>query len=121
MYRIKNAETGEIIDDIVAPKWVKQQQFVDFPILCDSLDDADGVVLGDDETMAGFVDKAMTNYEPLVVVEEVSAEPQLFQRIEKLEADLATAKEENKQLQEMSQSALAELLLIQAQGMKGGV
>jgi hypothetical protein len=59
--------------------------------------------------------------EPLVqVLDEFQT---LQNEVNVLKKDLAQAKEENKMLQEMSQAALGELLLIQAQEqqMKGGV
>lgn len=47
MYRIIDAKTGALIEEIIAPRWVKQQKRVDYPILCDFAEEADGIVLSD--------------------------------------------------------------------------
>lgn len=124
MYRIIDAKTGALIEEIIAPRWVKQQKRVDYPILCDFAEEADGIVLSDGETVCGIEGKGMPEYTPIVRAVEVSSDPHLFERVNALENELKKAQEENKVLQEMNQSALGEILLLQAQQMqplKGGV
>lgn len=87
MYRIKT-EYGKILEETVNPIWVKQQNRVDRPILADSLEEADGVVLSDGETMVGIAGRNMQNYDPLVTVEEVSSDPYIFQRMSELESQI---------------------------------
>ena len=116
MYRIIDAKTGALIEEIIAPRWVKQQKRVDYPILCDFAEDG--------ETVCGIEGKGMPEYTPIVRAVEVSSDPHLFERVNALENELKKAQEENKVLQEMNQSALGEILLLQAQQMqplKGGV
>ncbi len=123
MYKIKHARYGGVIDEQINPTWVKQQERVDRPILAESYEDADGIVLSDGNTMLGIAGRKMDNYTPLVVIEEVNGEPYLMAQLETLQAELIKLKEESSVNNEMSQSALAELLLLQAQqaeGVKGG-
>ena len=119
MYKIKNAQYGNLIEEQINPTWVKQQERVDRPILADSYDVADGVVLSDGNTMLGIAGRRMDNYTPLVVIEEVNGEPYLMAQLEAVQAELTKLKEESSVNNEMSQSALAELLLLQAQQMEG--
>lgn len=81
MYLIKNAQTGSLIETSMAPKWMKQQKNVDFPIGCYSFDEADGLVLSDDRTMVGIEGRNMQNYTPTVIVEETSSDPYIFQQM----------------------------------------
>ncbi len=100
MYRIKDAESGSVIEDNFAPCFVKQQERVDLPIVCGGLEEADGVVLSDDETMLGIKGKRMENYQPLVIIEEVNGEPYLMERMNDLERQLKQAKQERQEMRD---------------------
>lgn len=95
MYKIKNAQYGNLIEEQINPTWVKQQERVDRPILADSYDVADGVVLSDGNTMLGIAGRKMENYTPLVVIEEVNGEPYLMAQLETVQAELTKLKEES--------------------------
>ena len=71
MYRIKDAKYGAIIEETLSPVWAKQQDRVDSPILAESLEEADGVVLSDGITMLGIEGRNMQNYTPTVLVSEI--------------------------------------------------
>ena len=88
MYRIREAKSGGIIEEIVQPLWLKQQRLVDFPILCDEYAEADGLVLSDGETRVGIAGRGMDNYTPLVTVEEVSGEPYIMQQLAAMQAQV---------------------------------
>ena len=85
MYRIKEAKTNAILFETLNLTLVKQQKWSDSPILCYDLEEADGIVLPDDETMLGIKKERepgapnMDNYTPLVIVEEISGEPYIMQ------------------------------------------
>lgn len=68
MYKIVNFETGELIEKTEQPRWVRQQDRVDDPVLCYSYEEADGVVLSDGNTMLGIEGRDMQNYTPTVLV-----------------------------------------------------
>lgn len=95
MYIVKD-KYGNVLERTVNPRWLKQQKLVDFPISADSYEEANGIVLSD-ENMYGIykVDKEtgesvvpnMNNY-PQVTVEEISGEPYIMQQ-------LAAMKEQN--------------------------
>ena len=68
MYKIVNFSTGELIEKSEYITWVKQQEKVDFPILCETYEEADGVVLSDGNTMLGIEGRGMQNYTPTVIV-----------------------------------------------------
>lgn len=108
MYRIKDAESGSVIEDNFTPCFVKQQERIDLPIVCGDLEEADGVVLSDDETMLGIKGKRMENYQPLVIIEEVNGEPYLMAQLEVVQAELEKAKKE--------QEATKSLMLDSMQG-----
>ena len=95
MYKIKHARYGGVIDEQINPTWVKQQERVDRPILADSYDVADGVVLSDGNTMLGIAGRKMDNYTPLVVIDEVNGEPYLMAQLEAVQAELTKLKEES--------------------------
>lgn len=94
MYRIKDAKYGAIIEEGINFTWVKQQKRVDLPILAESLEEADGVVLSDGDTMLGIQKERepgapnMDNYTPLVVVEEISAEPYIMTELYTMKTQL---------------------------------
>lgn len=88
MYRIRDAESGGIIEEVVQPPWLRQQRLVDFPILCDGYDEADGLVLSDGETKVGIAGRNMENYPPLVTVEEISSDPYVFARLDSMQQQL---------------------------------
>lgn len=88
MYRIRDYATGGLIEEVAAPIWLRQQKLVDRPIGCDTLEEADGLYLSDDETMAGIAGRGMENYPPLVTVEEFSGDPYILR-------ELAGVKEQN--------------------------
>lgn len=95
MYKIKNAQYGNLIEEQINPTWVKQQERVDRPILAESYEDADGIVLSDGNTMLGIAGRKMDNYTPLVVIEEVNGEPYLMAQLEAVQAELTKLKEES--------------------------
>lgn len=116
MYKIKHARYGGVIEEQINPTWVKQQERVDRPILADSYDDADGVVLSDGNTMLGIAGRKMDNYTPLVVIEEVNGEPYLMAQLETLQAELEKAKKEQeatKALMLDSMQGTADLYLVE--------
>lgn len=88
MYRIRDYATGGLIEEVAAPIWLRQQKLVDRPIGCDTLEEADGLYLSDDETMVGIAGRGMENYPPLVTVEEFSGDPYILR-------GLAGVKEQN--------------------------
>lgn len=85
MYQIINLETGVLIEEAFNPQWLKQQKLRDFPICANNLEDANGVVLSDGNTMVGIykvdpetgesVQPNMDNYKPLVKIVEVPDGP----------------------------------------------
>lgn len=94
MYRIKDATYGAIIEEGISFTWVKQQNRVDSPILAQNLDEADGVVLSDNNTMLGIKKDRepgapnMDNYTPLVIVEEISSDPLIFTELYNMKTKL---------------------------------
>lgn len=88
MYRIRDYATGGLIEEVAAPIWLRQQKLVDRPIGCDTLEEADGLYLSDDETMVGIAGRGMENYPPLVTIEEFSGDPYILR-------ELAGVKEQN--------------------------
>lgn len=74
MYKIVNFETGELIEKTEQPRWVRQQDRVDDPVLCSTYEEADGVVLSDGNTTLGIEGRGMQNYTPTVLVEKMSDE-----------------------------------------------
>lgn len=100
MFRIKDAKTGGLIEEVVWPIWVKQQDLVDFPIACDSFEEADGLYLADDQTLVGIAGRKMENYEPNVIVEEFDGEPYLFEKVKQLQNELESAKEERQAMKD---------------------
>lgn len=116
MYKIKNAQYGNLIEESLQPTWVKQQERVDRPILAESYKDADGIVLSDGNTMLGIAGRKMENYTPLVVIEEVNGEPYLMAQLETLQAELEKAKKEQeatKSLMLDSMQGTADLYLVE--------
>lgn len=116
MYKIKNAQYGNLIEEQINPTWVKQQERVDRPILADSYDVADGIVLSDGNTMLGITGRNMENYTPLVVIEEVNGEPYLMAQLEAVQAELEKAKkeqEDTKALMLDSMQGTADLYLVE--------
>lgn len=94
MYRIKHAEYNAIIEETLTPTFVRQQSGIDLPILCDTLEEADGVVLSDRNTTLGIKKERepgapnMDNYTPLVVVEEISSEPYIMTELYNMKTQL---------------------------------
>ena len=116
MYKIKNAQYGNLIEESLQPTWVKQQERVDLPILAESYEDADGIVLSDGNTMLGIAGRKMENYTPLVVIEEVNGEPYLMAQLEAVQAELEKAKKEQeatKSLMLDSMQGTADLYLVE--------
>lgn len=116
MYKIKHARYGGVIDEQINPTWVKQQERVDRPILAESYEDADGIVLSDGNTMLGIAGRGMENYTPLVVIEEVNGEPYLMAQLEAVQAELEKAKkeqEDTKTLMLDSMQGTADLYLVE--------
>ena len=81
MYQIINLETGVLIEEAFNPQWLKQQKLRDFPICANNLEEANGVVLSDGNTMVGIAkdyaegEPNMLNYPPLVRIVEVPDGP----------------------------------------------
>lgn len=73
MYKIINFATGELIEEIESPRWLRQQIGVDMPVGCDecTAETADGVMLSDNDTMLGIEGRNMQNYTPTVIVQEI--------------------------------------------------
>lgn len=116
MYKIKNAQYGNLIEEQINPTWIKQQERVDRPILAESYEDADGIVLSDGNTMLGIAGRKMENYTPLVVIEEVNGEPYLMAQLEAVQAELEKAKKEQeatKALMLDSMQGTADLYLVE--------
>lgn len=111
MYKVIDIKTGDTMAELVYPTWVRQQRLVDRPILARSLEEADGVVLPDGETMVGIAGRGMDNYKPLVTIEEVSGEPVLMANIEQVQRELSTKADQ------LSSDELKELVLANMQGM----
>lgn len=95
MYRIKD-EYGNIIGELVNPTWLKQQKRVDRPINANSYEEANGIVLSDEQFYGIYkVDKEtgesvvpnMNNY-PQVTVEEISGEPYIMQQLAAMQEQL---------------------------------
>ena len=87
MYRLFD-DYNNIIDELINPTWPKQQKRVDRPISANSLEEADGVVLSDGETMVGIKGRNMQNYPPLVTVEEVSGETYILTELYTMKTQL---------------------------------
>lgn len=109
MYRIKD-EYGNILEETVNPIWVKQQKRVDRPILADSLEEADGVVLSDGETMVGIAGRNMQNYTPLVTVKEISSDPYIMQQLTAMQAQVTAMQQQSTTTGEQ----VAEMYAVQA-------
>lgn len=71
MYNIINVSTGQVIETVEQPFFVKKIDGSEFPVMCNSIEDADGVMLSDQSTFLGFEGKNMQEYTPLVTVVEV--------------------------------------------------
>lgn len=76
MYKVVNFQTGELIAKEERLSFLKQQESIDFPIACETLEEADGVVVYiDGQThKLGIEGRNMQNYTPTVLVEEMSDE-----------------------------------------------
>lgn len=88
MYLIIDYKTNVVIEKTLNPTFVKQQKLVDFPIGCNGLFDADGIVLSDGVTTLGIEGRNMQNYTPTVIIEEVSSEPYILDEINKIKSKL---------------------------------
>lgn len=88
MYQIIDANTGFLIEENLNPMWVKQQKRVDLPVGVNSLKDADGVVLSDNETYLGIEGRNMQNYTPTVIIKEVDSDPYVFSELNKMKSQL---------------------------------
>lgn len=88
MYQIIESQTSEIIEESIAPTWVKQQERVDLPIKANNLEEADGVVLSDGVTYVGIEGRNMQNYTPLVRVVEVPSDTFLMDEINRVKAQV---------------------------------
>lgn len=98
MYQIINLETNVIIEEALNPQWVRQQKLRDFPICANNLEDANGVVLSDGNTMVGIykvdpetgesVQPNMDNYKPLVKIVEVSSDAYIMGELNRVKAQV---------------------------------
>lgn len=97
VYIIKDAIYGNIIEEQINVKFLKQQENTDFPVSPShlTLDEADGVVLSDGETMLGIAGRNMENYTPLVKVVEVSSEPYILQQLSAVQAQVSAMQAQN--------------------------
>lgn len=96
MYQIINLETGVLIEEALNPQWVKQQKLRDLPICANNLEEANGVVLSDGNTMVGIykvdpetgesVQPNMDNYEPLVRIVEVPSDAYIMSELNRVKA-----------------------------------
>lgn len=109
MYRLFD-KYGNIVDELMRPTWVKQQERVDLPIISHNYEEADGVVLSDGETMVGIAGRNMENYTPLVTVEEVSGEPYIMQRLTVMQAQVNAMQQQSTTTGEQ----VAEMYAVQA-------
>ena len=76
MYKVVNFQTGELLAKEEHISFVKQQVNIDFPIGCETLEEADGIVIYIDgvERTLGIEGRNMQNYTPTVIVEKMSDE-----------------------------------------------
>lgn len=98
MYQIINLETGVLIEEALNPQWVRQQKLRDFPICANNLEEANGVVLSDGNTMVGIykvdpetgesVVPNMDNYEPLVRIVEVSSDAYIMSELNRVKSQV---------------------------------
>lgn len=90
MYNIYDAQYNNLIETVANPVFLKQQERVDRPIAPAglTLDEADGVVLSDGDTMVGIAGRNMENYTPLVTIKEVSSDPYVFARLEAMQSQI---------------------------------
>ena len=90
MYNIYDATYNNLIETVANPVFLKQQERVDRPIAPAglTLDEADGVVLSDGDTMVGIAGRNMENYTPLVTIKEVSSDPYVFARLEAMQSQI---------------------------------
>lgn len=98
MYQIINLETGVLIEEAFNPQWLKQQKLRDFPICANNLEEANGVVLSDGNTMVGIykvdsetgesVQPNMDNYKPLVKIVEVSSDAYIMGELDRVKAQV---------------------------------
>ena len=90
MYNIYDATYNNLIETVTNPIFLKQQKLVDRPIAPAglTLDEADGVILSDGNTMVGIAGRNMENYTPLVTVKEVSSDPYVFARLETMQSQI---------------------------------
>ena len=90
MYNIYDATYNNLIETVANPVFLKQQERVDRPIAPAglTLDEADGVVLSDGDTMVGIAGRNMENYPPLVTIKEVSSDPYVFARLEAMQSQI---------------------------------
>lgn len=90
MYNIYDATYNNLIETVTNPIFLKQQERVDRPIAPAglTLDEADGVVLSDGDTMVGIAGRNMENYTPLVTIKEVSSDPYVFARLEAMQSQI---------------------------------
>ena len=98
MYQIINLETNVLIEEALNPQWVRQQKLRDLPICANNLEDANGVVLSDGNTMVGIykvdpetgesVVPNMDNYEPLVKIVEVPSDAYIMSELNRVKAQV---------------------------------
>lgn len=69
MYSIYNYQTGELIETVENPTWVKMQSN-GMSILCDTYEEADGVVVNNGEQELGIEGRNMQEYTPTVKAEK---------------------------------------------------
>ena len=98
MYQIINLETNVLIEEALSPQFVKQQKRVDFPICANNLEEANGVVLSDGNTMVGIykvdpetgesVVPNMDNYKPLVKIVEVPSDAYIMGELNRVKSQV---------------------------------
>lgn len=90
MYNIYDAKYNNLIEVVTNPIFLKQQKMVDRPIAPNglTLDEADGIILSDGNTMVGIAGRNMENYTPLVTIKEVSSDPYVFAQLEAMQSQI---------------------------------
>lgn len=125
MYKVVNFQTGELLAKEDHISFVKQQVNIDFPIGCETLEEADGIVIYIDgvERTLGIEGRNMQNYTPTVLVEEVSVEERILEEVEaqkdlQLASMLGQADQYNAALATQEQvNAQQQLILANMQGL----
>ena len=96
MFKIVNSFTGEIIEKTVSVTYVKMQEHETKPTICETYEEADGVLLSNGIDYLGIEGRNMQGFVPLVTVEEVSSDPYIFQQLDETSNKLDTKASQDK-------------------------